>query len=203
MDEQTRAHVFEPFFTTKGVGEGTGLGLATVHGIVMQSSGSITVDSVPGQGSTFRICLPRCEPVAPLKNSAPGTQRIPQARETVLLVEDEADVRGLARLALETAGYTVIEAQDGEEALRAFEEYTAPFRLLVTDVIMPKMNGKQLAERLIAMQPGLMTLFVSGYPTDVLSQQGALGEQGEFLQKPYMPSTLVHKVHELLACGHG
>jgi PAS domain S-box-containing protein len=203
MDGHTRAHLFEPFFTTKEIGKGTGLGLATVHGIVAQSSGSISVDSAPGQGSTFRIYLPRCRPLAPARKSAPGTRRIPQARETVLLVEDEANVRSLARLALETAGYTVVEAPNGEEALRAFEEQIVPFRLLVTDVMMPRMNGKQLAERLAAMQPGLKTLFVSGYPTDALSQQGALGEHSDFLQKPYMPSTLVHKVAELLACRPG
>jgi two-component system cell cycle sensor histidine kinase/response regulator CckA len=198
MDEQTRKHLFEPFFTTKDIGKGTGLGLATVHGIIMQSNGSITVESVPGCGSTFHIYLPASQKLVPSKKRPSGTRRIPQGVATVLLVEDEKEVRGLAHLALETAGYRVLEAENGEEALRVASQSAAPFHLLVTDVIMPRMNGKQLAERLAARQPDLRVLFLSGYSADVLNQKSLLGEGAAFLQKPYTPTTLVQKVHALL-----
>lgn len=198
MEAATKARLFEPFFTTKELGKGTGLGLAVVHGIVEQSGGHIEVESAPGQGSTFFIFLPRCQPAAPLHKSALGTRRVQQGTETVLLVEDEAAVRHLARLALETAGYHVLEAAGGEDALTKVGQYTGPLHLLLTDLVMPEMSGIQLADRLASLRPDLRVLFVSGYPNEERSARGLRDCDVAFLQKPFTPVSLVEKVRSVL-----
>jgi PAS domain S-box-containing protein len=196
MDEKTKAHIFEPFFTTKEKGKGTGLGLPMAYGIVQQSEGHITLESEPGRGTTFRIFLPRVE--APVEEPVPaGTAAPPRGVETVLLVEDEDPVRALAREVLEKNGYRVLEAQDATAAL-ALRSTTGDIDLLVTDMVMPGPSGRELAERLTEMQPGLRVLFISGYTGDGISRSGQLGPGTSFLQKPFTPDTLVRKVREVL-----
>lgn len=200
MDEETQSHIFEPFFTTKEVGKGTGLGLATVYGIVKQSGGYIWVYSEEGQGTTFKIYLPRVEEEAegmPLHGGESGY--LPRGRETVLLVEDEPGVRGLTGRVLSRQGYRVLEASNGEEALRVAREHAGePIDLLVTDVVMPLMGGKTLAERLKAMHPGIRVLYMSGYTDNVVVHHGILDRGVAFLQKPFGPEALARKVREML-----
>jgi PAS domain S-box-containing protein len=198
MTEEVKAHVFEPFFTTKEPGKGTGLGLATVYGIVKQSGGFIYVYSEPGQGTTFKIYLPRCVEA--------GTPRRPGSRsglaaggtETILLVEDQKEVRSLAQQALAMNGYTVLEAGSGGEALRIAKQYQARIDLLVTDVVMPGMSGRELAGHLLGQLPGLKVLFMSGYTDDAVVRHGILSADANFLQKPFTPYGLARKVREVL-----
>jgi signal transduction histidine kinase/CheY-like chemotaxis protein len=173
MDATVRAHLFEPFFTTKEVGKGTGLGLATVYGIVKQSGGYISVFSEPGKGSSFKIYLPRIE-AAPA--SAPASSRAGAARgnETVLVVEDEPAVLSLSCRALEAQGYVVLSATDAEAAERIVERHGGTIHLLLTDVVMPGLSGRELADRLAAKRPGIRVLYMSGYPGDAVVQQGGL-----------------------------
>ena len=198
MDGLIKAHLFEPFFTTKGPGKGTGLGLATVYGIVTQSGGAIRVESEPGQGATFTIDLPRVDAPADL----PADPRIPSAAphgsETVLLVEDELEVRGLARDILQQQGYTVLESADGDEALRVAREHVGPIHLLVTDVVMPLMGGRELADRLRAGRRETKVLYVSGYTDDAILHQGVSETGTAFLPKPFTASALTHKVRQVL-----
>jgi CheY-like chemotaxis protein len=198
MDALIKAHLFEPFFTTKGPGKGTGLGLATVYGIVTQSGGAIRVESEPGQGATFTIDLPRVDAPADL----PADPRIPSAAphgsETVLLVEDELEVRGLARDILQQQGYTVLESADGDEALRVAREHVGPIHLLVTDVVMPLMGGRELADRLRAGRRETKVLYVSGYTNDAILHQGVSETGTAFLPKPFTASALAHKVRQVL-----
>ncbi len=200
MDEATKARIFEPFFTTKEVGKGTGLGLATVYGIVKQSGGSIEVDSTPGQGTTFKIYLPRpAREVAPANGASSERQIIPRGNGTVLLVEDEEAIRSLASLALRSAGYSVVEARDGEEALAVSEGHRGLIDLLVTDVVMPKLNGRQLADRLASTRPTLRVLYMSGYTDDAVLRYGVHRNAGmALLQKPFTPIVLARKAHEVL-----
>jgi signal transduction histidine kinase len=199
MDEETRARIFEPFFTTKEVGKGTGLGLATVYGIVRQSGGSIEVDSAPGRGTTFKIYLPRLAgEAAQAGGSELGPHALPRGTATVLLVEDEEGVRSLGGLALRSAGYTVLEARDGEEALGVCQRHPGPIDLLVTDAVMPNLSGRQLAERVAPVRPGLKVLYMSGYTDDTVFRHGVREAEIAFLQKPFTPRVLVHKVHEVL-----
>jgi CheY-like chemotaxis protein len=196
MDEPTRARAFEPFFTTKELGKGTGLGLAVVHGIVTQSDGQIDVDSQPGAGTTFRIHLPRVAgPASAASSVAPAD--LPCGSETLLLVEDEPAVRALDRRVLANCGYTVLEAKDGREALRVAEEHAGPIDVLVSDVVMPHLGGRQLAEKLQAVRPGLKVLFVSGYTDDAVVRHG-VGAEFAFLPKPFSPARLARKVREVL-----
>ncbi len=200
MDADVRAHLFEPFFTTKGVGKGTGLGLATVYGIVKQSDGYIDVESEPGQGARFTIYLPRVPaPDAPrlpvMSDGAPGTS---VGARTILVVEDEEAVRSLVCDMLSMHGYDVLEAAHGLEALETFERRAGPIDLVVTDVVMPQMGGRQLADRLAAMRPGTRVLFVSGYPADAVSAEGVSVPGTAFLQKPFTAGALLGEVKRLL-----
>jgi two-component system, cell cycle sensor histidine kinase and response regulator CckA len=199
MDAETQRQIFEPFFTTKELGRGTGLGLATVYGVVKQSGGYITVDSALGKGSTFRIFLPRvphAEPQAETPPSAPAPLR---GRETILLVEDEDVVRELAREALQQGGYTVLEARHPGEALLVAERQEADgLDLLLTDVVMPHMSGRQLAQRLREKRPNLPVLLMSGYNDDALVRDGVLQKEYAFLQKPFTPELLARRVRETL-----
>jgi two-component system, cell cycle sensor histidine kinase and response regulator CckA len=199
MDIETQRHLFEPFFTTKGPGQGTGLGLATVYGIVQQSGGGISVQSEVGQGTTFQILLPKGGALAPAQVDGP-TARKPTTRgsETILLVEDDDQIRHLASTALESAGYTVLTAANGAEALQLNEQHPAPIDLLLSDVIMPGMSGPQVRERLARLRPGLKVLFVSGYTDSELSHYGVENSGFVLLPKPYTPESLQLKVREIL-----
>lgn len=197
MDAETRSKVFEPFFTTKEFGKGTGLGLATVHGIVRQSGGEIVIDSQPGRGTTFKLYLPpaeqEAEPCRP--EVSPAFRR---GRETILLVEDEEVVRMIAREILEMNGYNVLEARNGPEAMRLCEKNTAPIHLMVTDVVMPEMSGRELAERLSTSHPEMNVLFMSGYCDDEIVQYGVLGGRTAFIEKPFTPDPFIRTVREVL-----
>jgi len=190
-------HIFEPFFTAKEKGKGTGLGLSTVYGIVKQSGGFIWVYSEPGQGSTFKVYLPRVE--APAER--PPSRREVAANagnETILLVEDEPAVRDLAQRILRRKGYRVVAAQNGREALDLVERHADAIDLLVTDLVMPQMDGRELAQRLAARRPGLRVLFMSGYTGDTIAQRGVLDPDVAFIEKPFSPEGLAHKVREIL-----
>jgi signal transduction histidine kinase/DNA-binding response OmpR family regulator len=193
MDAETRARLFEPFFTTKPVGQGTGLGLATVYGILKQSGGDVSVESEPGKGASFRMYLPRVDaPVEPPSRPAGGPS--PRGTETVLLVEDADPVRQLAATILRPLGYTVLEASNATAAMGIVQAHEGPLNLLITDVVMPGMNGPRLAERLTAVRPDMRVLYVSGYAEDALDLRG----RGAFLAKPYTSSGLARKVREVL-----
>jgi PAS domain S-box-containing protein len=198
MDQATKLRLFEPFFTTKEIGKGTGLGLATVYGIVKQSGGHIEVESELGKGAAFTIHLPRVNDENAAEKSAPGLRKSPMGRETVLLVEDDAIVRSLAEVSLEKCGYRVLVAKDGEEALRTAREHDGPIHLLVSDVVMPGMGGRAVAEGVKTLRPDMKILFVSGYPTDEVVRRGILQATMPFLQKPFKPVQLARKVREVL-----
>jgi PAS domain S-box-containing protein len=198
MDGLIKAHLFEPFFTTKGPGKGTGLGLATVYGIVTQSGGAIRVESEPGQGATFTIELPRVDAPPDLPADPGLVEAAPHGSETVLLVEDELEVRGLARDILRQQGYTILESADGDEALRIGREHAGPIHLLVTDVVMPLMGGRELADRLRAGRRETKVLYVSGYTDDAILRQGVSETGTAFLAKPFTASALAHKVRQVL-----
>jgi signal transduction histidine kinase/ActR/RegA family two-component response regulator len=197
MDEETQNNIFEPFFTTKGVGHGTGLGLATVYGIVRQSGGDIAVRSKVGEGTTFITYLPQVseqvEPEIAAEIHMPAT-----GRETILVVEDEQALRALIKAVLGRSGYQVLEAQNGEEALELISQNRTRIDLVATDVIMPKMGGVELVERLMHVRPDTKILFLSGYTDDAITTQGVFNEESPFLQKPFTPDALACKVREVL-----
>jgi signal transduction histidine kinase/CheY-like chemotaxis protein len=198
MDEETQAHIFEPFYTTKEQGKGTGLGLATVYGIIKQSEGSIFVFSEPGKGATCKIYLPRVdEPLTPTESVKPVIAA-PQGTETILLVEDEESVRELVRKVLEKNGYTILEARHGENAIEICGRHKAEIHLLVTDVVMPRMSGRELAEKLMISHPKLKVLYLSGYTDDAVVRHGVLESMTAFLQKPFTPDALARKVRDVL-----
>ena len=199
MDEGTRTRIFEPFFTTKEPGKGTGLGLSTVYGIVTQTGGVIDVESAVGKGTTFRIILPGLgeAALAEMPTQAPVAARA-RGKETVLLVEDEQGVRSLAKLALEHAGYTVLAAASPEEAIRLATDHIGRIDLILTDVIMPLMNGRELAEWLLARHKGARVLFMSGYTDDTLIPHGVAVGELAFLNKPFTPTVLVQRVREVI-----
>jgi PAS domain S-box-containing protein len=196
MDEVTRRRVFEPFFTTKAAGKGTGLGLSTVYGIVRQFGGSIDLYSEAGQGTTFRVYLPRVEDAAGEERTETVEAR--GGHETLLLVEDEEGVRRMVLAALERCGYRVLVAAGGAEALEVARAYEGPIDVLITDMVMPRMNGRELATRLLQERPSTAVLFMSGYPGDTLQTTGALSGEAEFLQKPFAPIVLTAKVREIV-----
>lgn len=199
MDSETLSHIFEPFFTTKGEGKGTGLGLSTVYAIVQQSRGHVWVSSEVGHGTTFRIYLPRATGVSEPLSELATTGHLPRGTETVLLVEDEPFVRQLAAIVLREQGYNVFEAENGEHALATLSQPASPsVDLLVTDVVMPKMGGKDLAALLLKKEPSAKVLFVSAYTDDAIVHHGVLDGNYHFLQKPFTPSSLALKVREVL-----
>jgi PAS domain S-box-containing protein len=197
IDARILGQIFEPFFTTKEPGHGTGLGLATVYGIVKQSGGSVRVYSEPGRGSTFRVYLPRADGVLELERPAETAPPLVGGSESILVVEDDDWVRALLRAVLERYGYRVVEASNAEDALEAAANQP-PFDLLVTDLMMPRMNGRELAETLGATNPDLRTLYVSGYAEDAVVHQGILDPGVQFLAKPFSPGVLVRKVRDIL-----
>ena len=199
LDEEAMAHLFEPYFTTKQVGQGSGLGLATVYGVVETSGGFIGVSSQPGQGATFKIYWPRCEGQVPAAQARPP--RLAGGRETVLLVEDEPANLRLGQRVLEHLGYTVLTASLPSEALRHAQAHAGQIQLLVTDVVMPEMNGPDLAARIAPLNPGMRCLFMSGYAADVISQKRLLDEGDWFLQKPFSIDELAAKVRQVLEDG--
>jgi PAS domain S-box-containing protein len=200
MSAETLAHIFEPFYTTKESSRGTGLGLSTVYGIVKQSGGHVSVYSEPGKGTTFKVYLPRVDdPVqAPTTVEAPGSTSA-EGAETILLVEDEPAVRELARMVLAERGFSVIEAQSPEDAVRLAGKHGAEIHLLLTDVVMPGISGRDLAKQLTARHPNLRVLYMSGYTYNMIAENGTLEEGLSFLQKPFTPQGLTQKVREVLS----
>ncbi|HYP26289.1 MAG TPA: response regulator [Blastocatellia bacterium] len=197
MDLQTLAHIFEPFFTTKEVGRGTGLGLATVYAIVKTCGGSVWVYSEPGQGTTFKVYLPRVEVPAD-KESYDEPGESPKGSETILLVEDDETVRRLARSVLQMNGYDLLEATNGEEALMRYEQHTGPIHLVLTDVVMPQMNGSDLVTRVRFKYPDVKALFMSGYTANAILDDEVMKRGVAFLQKPFSAEVLLRKVREVL-----
>jgi PAS domain S-box-containing protein len=197
MSQGTMSHIFEPFFTTKETGKGTGLGLSTTYGIINQSKGHIVAESVQGSGTTFRIYLPKVEGGEPDSRKTRSNDAV-GGEETILVVEDEPEVRELIREILVRKGYSVILAGGGDEAVLLSGGFKEPIHLLVTDVVMPGMNGRELAYRISAARQGIKVIFMSGYTDDVISHHGVLGDGIEFLEKPFSPETLINKVREVL-----
>jgi len=200
MDAKTQAHIFEPFFTTKEKGKGTGLGLATVYGVVKQSGGYVWVYSEPGHGTTFKIYLPRIDDEVGVigRDRSAESSSLPRGSEVVLLVEDEVGVRELAREYLEMSGYTVIVAPDGNTALELAAMHAGPIHLLMTDMVMPGIGGRELAERVLSVRPDIKILYMSGYTDQAVVHQGILGTDAPLLQKPFTLATLTTKLREIL-----
>jgi PAS domain S-box-containing protein len=203
MDAETQKRVFEPFFTTKEKGKGTGLGLSTVYGIVKQSGGSVWVYSEIGKGTTFKVYLPRIEEGVDARSS--GAVQVDPVRgsETILLVEDDESVRELVRSFLQAGGYAVLTVRDTDAALQICEQRQSPIRLLITDVVMPGMSGRDLAERLTAVNPSTKVLYMSGYTDDAVVRHGVLEPGITFLQKPFSADALLRKVREVLDAPSG
>jgi two-component system, cell cycle sensor histidine kinase and response regulator CckA len=198
MDQDTQAHIFEPFFTTKEPGKGTGLGLATVYGIVKQSGGHIWVYSEPGRGTTFKIFLPRVAGIGDVKQRQVKYADAARPGETVLLIEDEVAVRTLARRVLESRGFKVLDAGTGAAAVRIAEEHDGPIHLMLCDVVLPDMNGREIGERIIARRAETRPLFMSGYTDDDAKLQGVIDARAPFLEKPFTPDLLTRRVREVL-----
>jgi CheY-like chemotaxis protein len=199
MSAETAAHIFEPFFTTKEQGKGTGLGLSTVYGIVEQSRGHIEVRSELGHGTTFTIHLPRVDEPLAAGPPAEAGRRLRTTARTVLVVDDEPEVRELASEILRRVGYSVLEAADGAGALEAAGRHEGEIHLLVTDMVMPGVSGRDLAERLRALRPGLRVLYISGYVQDASARAALASDRSAFVAKPFTPGLLTDRVRELLA----
>jgi CheY-like chemotaxis protein len=189
---------FEPFFTTKEVGQGTGLGLATVHGIVRQSGGHVGVYSEVGKGTSFKVYLPASDGKKSLDRPSKSSEAPRKGTESILLVEDEDRVRAMSKTALELFGYKVLEARGGEEALQACAIHVGPIDLLITDVVMPGMSGRQVAEAVAAQRPGVKVIYCSGYTDDAVVRHGVLTADAAFLQKPFTVAALANKVRAVL-----
>jgi CheY-like chemotaxis protein len=200
MDPETLTHMFEPFFTTKERGKGTGLGLATVYGIVKQSNGYIAVDSERGKGARFEIYLPR-HAGQPAAEQKPDSEEPLRGSECILLVEDAEPLRNLAKTFLETSGFKVLSAGSGEEALQVTAGFGGVFDLLLTDVVMPGMNGRVLAEQLLPRQPGMKVLYMSGYTDSFIAGHGVLEAGTHLLHKPFTDDVLIRKVRQVLDGG--
>jgi len=199
MDEETQRRIFEPFFTTKDLGKGTGLGLSTVYGIVKQSGGNIWVYSEPGLGTMFKVYLPRIDDTTAISIENPAQEAAAlRGSETILLVEDEDIVRGLTRKILMQAGYHVLDAKGGEEAIRVCRAHAGEIDLLLTDVVMPEISGKEVADRVLELRPALRVVFMSGYTDEAIVQHGVLDANVEFIQKPFTWIALTKKVRDVL-----
>jgi CheY-like chemotaxis protein len=198
MTKDVQQRLFEPFYTTKGPGKGTGLGLATVHGIVKQSGGDVYVYSELGHGTTFKVYFPRLTKAEPATVTQEHRAIAPRGSETVLLAEDDEAIRTLGARVLGALGYNVLVARTGGEALRIVAEHKGQIDLIATDVVMPEMNGSQLVERVLEARPGIRVLFMSGYTDDEVMRRGVIDGQTAFLQKPFTPDLLAHKVREVL-----
>jgi CheY-like chemotaxis protein len=200
MDAETQSHIFEPFFSTKGT-KGTGLGLSTVYGIIQQSGGHIAVNSEVGRGTIFKIYLPRIVEsgeLAAARSAVTPVQKRTQPMETVLIVEDEANLRRMACHYLETQGYKILEAADGAAAMQVCVAHPGPIHLLLTDVIMPGMNGHEVAKRVVSLRPTAKVLYMSGYAENAIGHNGTLDEGTNLLQKPFTLQALKEKVREVL-----
>jgi len=197
MDPQTQSRIFDPFFTTKGVGRGTGLGLATVYGIVKQTRGYVWVYSEVGHGTVFKIYLPRIEQTL---QPEPKTTDLPAVKgwETILFAEDSESLREMAREYLQSLGYTVLAAASGKEALQRAKDFEGTIHLLLTDVVMTELNGPELAEQIASLRPGIKVIFTSGYASETLAQRGALDPAVAFVPKPYRPKALARRIREVL-----
>jgi CheY-like chemotaxis protein len=198
MTPEVRDRVFEPFFTTKEEGKGTGLGLSTVYGIVKQSEGNIWIYSEPGHGTTFKIYLPQVEELWEEVKEKVVEKELPRGSETVLVVEDEQEVRKLAVRVLKMQGYKVLEASQGDDALRLCEEHNRPIQLMVTDVVMPGMDGRELTNRLMLLHPEIRVLYMSGYTDNIIVHHGILERGINYIQKPFTVGALAGKVREVL-----
>jgi PAS domain S-box-containing protein len=198
MDENTTEHIFEPFFTTKEVGKGTGLGLAMAYGIIQQHNGFIKVYSRPGEGATFKIYIPLMLTKEEVFEAAESTPVPSSGKETILLAEDDQVLRKVSKIFLENSGYKVLEAVNGEDALSVFSENSAGIKLIVTDMIMPKMHGNEVYEKVRMIKPDIKCLFMSGYSNDIIQKRGVLEEGSHFISKPFSPSDLLKKVRAAL-----
>jgi CheY-like chemotaxis protein len=200
MTAEVRAKAFEPFFTTKPLGQGTGLGLPMVYGIVKQSGGSVSLRSEPGRGTTVSIYLPSAG--ARVEELEPPPAAVPRpGDETILVAEDDDGVRHWIHNALQGQGYRVFACRNGKEALSIAEDYAGRVHLLLTDIVMPGMNGRELADRLVAQRPGTRVLYMSGYTEEAVDRHGVAGEEREFMQKPFTPRELLEKVRAVLDAG--
>jgi len=198
MDKETHEHIFEPFFTTKKVGKGTGLGLATVYGIVKQNNGFIWVYSEPKQGAIFKVYLPEVKKDAdPEKKEKKSVVKL-NGSETVLIVEDDGLLRNLTQNTLQRYGYKVLDAENGEDAIRVCKEYDGRIDLMITDVVMPKIGGREAAKRLLPLYPQMKVIYMSGYTDDAIVHHGVLEPGLNFLEKPFTPKGLARKVREVL-----
>jgi CheY-like chemotaxis protein len=198
MDAEIMSHIFEPFFSTKDTGKGTGLGLSTVHGIVKQHGGHIWVESTPGEGSSFRIYLPRVEAEVRPSISPSAAAAGLRFDETVLVVEDDEVVRQQVCRILERHGFKVLQAGDGDEALIVARAHSGPIKLLLTDVVMPRLNGRELHQHLQKDLPDLRVIYMSGYADEVLADHGVVGEEIHFVQKPFTVQELIDKIIDAL-----
>jgi CheY-like chemotaxis protein len=197
MDDATKERLFEPFFTTKGSGKGTGLGLSTVFGIIKQSGGSVEVYSEPGRGTSVKVYLPRIDRPVSLETQV-SRRKVERGSETVLLVEDDEMVRSLVRETLERDGYRILDAPGPIEARRISDQIKEPIQLLITDVVMPKISGRELAQQLVARRPSMKVLYMSGYTDNAVINSGILRKEVAFIQKPFTPMALAEKVREVL-----
>jgi CheY-like chemotaxis protein len=198
MDKDIMDNLFEPFFTTKDVGKGTGLGLATVYGIVKQNNGFINVYSEPGQGSTFKIYLPRLIADKDTDKAVPEKEATAGGTETILLVEDEPSILRMTRMMLERNGYSVLSAASPSEAVEKATNHSGSIDLLMTDVVMPEMHGRDLAGQITELYPGIRYLFMSGYTANIIAHQGVLDDGVAFIQKPFSMADMTEKVREVL-----